>query len=269
MSTAGAGGTAGAGSTAAGGSASDAGDAGPGAPDAVIELRDVVREYGQPPTVALAGVSLTVRRGEMLAVVGPSGSGKSTMLNVLGTLDRPTSGTVLIDGVDVASCSDDDLSALRSHRIGFVFQQFHLTEGRTTVDNVADGLLYAGVPLRERRERAEEALERVGLGHRLRHRPGQLSGGERQRVAIARAVVHRPPLLLADEPTGNLDTRAGAGVVELLHELHHEGTTIVVITHDVQLSLDLPRRVTIRDGHLADDSHAVGAPVLVTAGGAS
>jgi len=231
-----------------------------GASDAVIELRDVVREYGSPPTLALAGVSLVVRRGEMLAVVGPSGSGKSTMLNVLGTLDRPTSGTVLIDGVDVASCTDDDLSALRAHRIGFVFQQFHLTEGRTAIDNVSDGLLYSGVPLRERRERAEEALVRVGLGHRLRHRPNQMSGGERQRVAIARAVVHRPPLLLADEPTGNLDTKAGAGVVELLHELHRGGTTIVVITHDVQLARDLPRRVTIRDGHLDDDSGAPAGP---------
>ena len=241
------------------------------APDAVVELRDVVREYGEPPTTALAGVSLTVRRGEMLAVVGPSGSGKSTMLNVLGTLDRPTSGTVLIDGVDVDSCSDDQLSALRAHRIGFVFQQFHLTEGRTAIDNVADGLLYSGTPLHERRRRAEEALERVGLGHRLRHRPHQMSGGERQRVAIARAVVHRPPLLLADEPTGNLDTRSGEGVVELLHELHRDGTSIVVITHDNELALRLPRRVMIRDGRLAGDSDTTTRPVVVqaSAGGAS
>jgi len=237
--------------------------------DAVVELRDVTRTYGHPPTTALDGVSLTVRRGEMLAVVGPSGSGKSTMLNVLGTLDRPTSGTVHIDGVDVASCDDDELSALRAHRIGFVFQQFHLAEGRTTVDNVADGLLYSGVPLRERRERAVEALQRVGLDHRLRHVPNQLSGGERQRVAIARAVVHRPPLLLADEPTGNLDTRSGRSVVELLHELHADGTSIVVITHDNELALQLPRRVMIRDGRLAGDSDTTDERLVVTAGGAA
>ncbi|GAA4671999.1 ABC transporter ATP-binding protein [Frondihabitans cladoniiphilus] len=237
----------------------------------VIELLDVSREYGKPPTRALDGVSLSVDTGEMLAVVGPSGSGKSTLLNVLGTLDRPTSGTVLIDGIDVAGLSDGELSGLRAHRIGFVFQQFHLSEGTTATDNVANGLLYSGVPLRERRARAIEALERVGLGHRLGHKPNQMSGGERQRVAIARAVVHRPPLLLADEPTGNLDTRSGAGIVELLHELHGQGTSVIVITHDNALAEKLPRRVMIRDGKLAGDSAdaATIGPVLVTSGGSS
>jgi len=224
------------------------------ASDVVVELEEVGRVYGQPPTIALDGVSLRVRRGEFVAIVGPSGSGKSTLLNVLGTLDRPTTGTVTVDGVDVASSSDAELSGLRAHRIGFVFQQFHLSEGISTVDNVAMGLLYTGTPRRERRRRATEALERVGLAHRLDHEPNQLSGGERQRVAIARAVVHRPSLLLADEPTGNLDTRASDSIVELLHELHAAGTSIVVITHDAELAARLPRQVTIRDGRLVGDT---------------
>ncbi len=219
-----------------------------------MSLRGVTRSYGEPPTQALSGVDLVVEQGEMVAIVGPSGSGKSTMLNLIGTLDRPTSGTAFIDGSDVAALSDADLSALRAHRIGFVFQQFHLSEGVDAVDNVADGLVYAGVSLTERRRRARLALERVGLGHRLGHKPNQLSGGERQRVAIARAVVGDPPLLLADEPTGNLDSVSGASVVELLHELNRSGTTVVVITHDVELAELLPRQVGIRDGLVVDDS---------------
>ncbi|MFJ3395246.1 ABC transporter ATP-binding protein [Leifsonia aquatica] len=234
---------------------------------AIIELENVVRQFGKPPTTALDDVSLQIDRGEMVAIVGPSGSGKSTFLNVVGTLDLPTSGTVRIDGIDVASRTDNQLAALRAHRIGFVFQQFHLNDGLTITDNVADGLLYSGVPRRERRQRAERALERVGLSHRLHHRPNQLSGGERQRVAIARAVVHRPPLLLADEPTGNLDSRSGEGIVELLHELHDEGTTILVITHDNALAELLPRRVTIRDGKIDGDSKTTDERVIVMAGG--
>ncbi|MGG7510467.1 ABC transporter ATP-binding protein [Plantibacter sp. YIM 135249] len=221
--------------------------------DTVIELDAVTRDHGSPPVRAVDSVSLTVKRGELVAIVGPSGSGKSSLLNLIGTLDRPTSGRAKISGEDVALLSDEALSALRAHRIGFVFQQFHLSEGVTAIDNVADGLVYLGVPLRERRRRAAAALERVGLGHRLTHRPNQMSGGERQRVAIARAVVGDPPLLLADEPTGNLDQQSGTSVVELLHELNLGGTTIVVITHDVELAERLPRRVTIRDGRVVSD----------------
>ncbi|ADB49019.1 ABC transporter ATP-binding protein [Conexibacter woesei] len=221
---------------------------------AMIRLEDVGRQYGDPPVHALAGVSLTIADGEFVAIVGPSGSGKSTMLNVVGTLDRPTSGRALIGGVDVQTLSDTELSALRAHRIGFVFQQFHLSEGVSALANVADGLLYTGRPPRERAGRARDALERVGLAHRLSHRPNQLSGGERQRVAIARAVVGAPPLLLADEPTGNLDSRAGESIVELLYALNQSGTTIVVITHDPELAERLPRQITIKDGRLVSDS---------------
>ncbi len=220
----------------------------------ILSLRDVRRTYGQPPVAACAGVSLDVDYGEFVAIVGPSGSGKSTLLNLIGTLDRPSSGTVEIDGVDVGSLGDTRLSALRANRIGFVFQQFHLADGVNAVDNVADGLLYNGVPRSERRRRARSALERVGLGHRLDHRPHQMSGGERQRVAIARAVVGDPPLLLADEPTGNLDSASGASIVELLHELHHQGTTVIVITHDNELAAKLPRQIAIRDGRVVGDS---------------
>ena len=218
-------------------------------PGPVIELHQVTKTY--PGGVsALRGVDLTVERGELIAIVGPSGSGKSTMLNMIGTLDRPSSGTVRIDGYDVAELSDRELSALRARRIGFVFQQFHLAAGRSALTNVADGLLYAGISKKERERRAEAALVRVGLGARLEHRPHQLSGGERQRVAVARAVAGEPAVLLADEPTGNLDSVAGSGVMELLHELNSSGTTVLVITHDHEIADSLPRQVPMRDGQV-------------------
>jgi putative ABC transport system ATP-binding protein len=228
---------------------------------AVVLLEGVGKTYpGDPPTQVLDGVDLRIERGELVAIVGPSGSGKSTLLNIIGTLDRATEGTVTVAGHDTSVLTDSELSGLRSREIGFVFQQFFLLSGMAAVDNVADGLLYTGRPLAERRAMARDAMASVGLEHRLDHDPSKLSGGERQRVAIARALVGSPSIVLADEPTGNLDSRSSAAIIELLHELHETGATILVITHDRDIAANLPRQVTVRDGRVERDDAAWAVP---------
>jgi putative ABC transport system ATP-binding protein len=222
---------------------------------AALQLDAVTKEY--PGGVfALREVTVEIGHGERVAVVGPSGSGKTTMLTVMGTLERPTGGRVHVGGHDIDSASDNELAGLRAHQVGFVFQAFHLQEQMSALENVATGMLYTGAPARQRREAARAALERVGLGHRLTHRPPQLSGGERQRVAIARAIAKRPVIVLADEPTGNLDSKAGGEIVELLHELASDGATLVLITHEEQIAGTFPRRLVMRDGEIVDDVHA-------------
>jgi putative ABC transport system ATP-binding protein len=233
-------------------------------PDTVLELDRVTKVYGeQPPVHALRGLSFAVRRGELAAIVGPSGSGKSTLLHVIGTLERPSSGVVRIGGVDAAQLNDRELSRLRAREIGFVFQQFFLAEHATARENVADGLLYAGARATERYRRADEALERVGLAARASFKPTKLSGGERQRVAIARALVGRPAIVLADEPTGNLDSTTGASIVDLLRELNGDGATIIMITHDQGLADQLPRQIRMLDGSAVSDTVRDGAAMTV------
>jgi putative ABC transport system ATP-binding protein len=219
----------------------------------VVLALDVVGKEYPGGVAALRGVSVDIPESDQVAVVGPSGSGKTTLLTILGTLERPTSGAVRVAGVEVTGASDRRLAGLRAHEIGFVFQSFHLQEWMTAVDNVATGMLYTGARSRDRRAAACTALERVGLGHRLQHRPGQLSGGERQRVAIARALAKRPAIILADEPTGNLDSTAGAEVVALLHDLASDGATLVLITHDHGVAATFARRIQMRDGEIVAD----------------
>jgi putative ABC transport system ATP-binding protein len=227
-------------------------------PVPVLELNNVWKVYpGSPPVRALAGVSLAVTAGELTAIVGPSGSGKSTLLHLMGTLDKPTTGTIRVTGLDAAHMTDRQLSALRAARIGFVFQQFFLAEHQSVLDNVADGLLYAGVARARRRQLAADALQRVGLAHRADARPTQLSGGERQRVAIARAAAGSPPVVLADEPTGNLDSATGVAILALLEELNAQGTTIIIITHDHAVAARTRRRIEMLDGQVTADTASV------------
>jgi putative ABC transport system ATP-binding protein len=232
----------------------------------VLEIDAVTKTYpSRPPVQALRGVSFAVSRGELVAIVGPSGSGKTTLLHVMGTLDLPSTGTVRLTGLDVAALPDRELSALRATQIGFVFQQFFLAEHQTVLDNVADGLLYTGVRQAQRREQAREALHLVGLGDRPTARPTQLSGGQRQRVAIARALVGQPAIVLADEPTGNLDSGTGQSILALFHELHERGATIVIITHDPHVAERMPRQIEMLDGRIVADTmrdHSPGDPVL-------
>jgi putative ABC transport system ATP-binding protein len=231
------------------------------ATEPVLELDQVSKVYpGETPVLALDKASFTIRRGELVAIVGPSGSGKSTLLHVMGTLDRPTTGTMRIVGQDVSRMSDRDLAALRASRIGFVFQQFFLAEHTTALENVADGMLYSGVRRAARMKAAAAALKRVGLAHRVEHRPPQMSGGERQRVAIARALAGNPDMVLADEPTGNLDSVSGAAILNLLLELNADGATIVMITHNHEMASQLPRRIEVLDGHIVADIRASRAP---------
>ena len=218
----------------------------------VLSLRSVTKTYpGSPPVEALRGVDLSVERGELAAIVGPSGSGKTTLLHIMGALDRPSGGTVEIDGHELSGLPDRRLSGLRALKLGFVFQEFFLIEGISALDNVAQGVLYRGLPVAARSRRARSALERVGLDHRVEHVPSRLSGGERQRVAIARAIVGDPAVVFADEPTGNLDSATSSAIMDLFVELNRAGSTIVVITHDPEISSRLPRQVSIRDGVLA------------------
>ena len=233
----------------------------------VLEIDAVTKTYpSQPPVQALRGVSFAVNQGELIAIVGPSGSGKTTLLHVMGTLDLPSTGTVRLTGLDVAALADRDLAALRATQIGFVFQQFFLAEHQTVLDNVADGLLYTGVGQARRREQAREALRLVGLADRPTARPTQLSGGQRQRVAIARALVGQPAIVLADEPTGNLDSATGQSILALFPELHERGVTVVIITHDQHVAERMPRQIEMLDGHIVADTirdRAPGGPVLI------